>query len=185
LERNGAFRYAWRPDEQVKRGLIGTIALQGDVHLTGYFSNHYAEMKRLVSRLRKARKAAGGRRGALGITDSRGPVATNSQNCPTKMTASDTERMLGEYRAGASVKALADRYGVSPAAVGKKVRKAGLPGRRVRRPEDEIAEAAALYAAGATLGELEARLRICSKTLRRRLVEVGVVIRPRGRRPRP
>jgi hypothetical protein len=41
--------------------MITGLNIPDSVHLTGYFSNHYAEMKRLVSRLRKARKAAGGR----------------------------------------------------------------------------------------------------------------------------
>jgi hypothetical protein len=64
--------------------------------------------------------------------------------------------MAADHLAGATVDTLAERYGIGHRTVREKLAK--------------------------TLAELRASLRICDKTLRRRLVEAGVTIRPRGRR---
>jgi IS30 family transposase len=55
--------------------------------------------------------------------------------------------MLAEYQAGASTTNLAKRYGAHPGTIRKKVKRAGLKGRRPQRSSDEIAAAASLYQA--------------------------------------
>ncbi|MDR1117781.1 MAG: hypothetical protein LBL01_00575 [Bifidobacteriaceae bacterium] len=139
-------------------------------------------MRRLVRRLRKARKAGLGRPAGPGIADSRGPVASNSRNPQTRITAADAEAIAADHLAGASVDALAERYGVSPRTVRSKLAKAGLTNTRPSLTEEQIAAAVRSYESGATLAELRVDLHVCDKTLRRHLVEAGVTIWPRGRR---
>jgi uncharacterized protein (DUF433 family) len=89
------------------------------------------------------------------------------------------------YRAGASVRQLAQKYGVSAVTVCRALDRAGQPRRPAGRRDSGVIgreqEIAAAYKAGATIAELAARFDCSVKPIRDALERAGVTRRAPGR----
>ena len=147
------------------------------------FSNHSKALGALISRTLRGSRPLAARRRPTVRTDVRGPVAKNSSQSQTRLSASNHAELLAGYADGVPVQELAARFQVHRGTVTKLVRQAGLGVRRPAVPEPVRQEAVRLYADGLTLVEVGEQLGINDKTVRLLVIEAGGTLRPRGRRP--
>ncbi len=101
------------------------------------------------------------------------------------LTAVDVEEAAALYRDGHGIRAIAARFGCSTRQVNVKLRDAGVQMRPAHGAPTvglDVAEAQVLYAAGANLRDLAAGFGCSKGTVARALREVGVALRPTGRR---
>jgi transposase-like protein len=105
-----------------------------------------------------------------------------------RMLVGREDEVAAEYLEGASVTALAARFGVSASTICRVLDRAGVPrrsrGKRVSGVpgrEDEVADA---YLAGATVQEIADRFRCSTKPIHDALTRAGITRRPPGRRRR-
>lgn len=75
------------------------------------------------------------------IRDSRGPVVRRIENLQTFLTASEVDRLVDDYRSGAGVNELAERYGAHRATVSAHLTLRSVPRRRPGLGVEEAAEA--------------------------------------------
>lgn len=91
--------------------------------------------------------------------------------------------LVAKYQAGALQRELAQEYGVSRRTVGVIVaRHGGIS--RGKLTSEQIDEAVAAYLDGQSLAIIAKRLRVSDHTVRSRLLERGVQMRPAGGRRR-
>ncbi len=97
---------------------------------------------------------------------------------PRRLGSSTVAALIGAYEEGSTTAQLAEHYGVSRTAVKDLLHTHGAA---VRRPAglsvDEIDEAADLYESGWLLREIGAKFEVDRETVRRKLLERGVVMR--------
>ena len=98
-----------------------------------------------------------------------------------RLTPAEVVCLAQEYAAGATVKRLADRYGVHRTTVLVHLERQGVSRRRcVRRMSgDDVDEAARLYQLGYSLKRTAERFSVDAETLRREFMKAGVSVRPR------
>lgn len=75
------------------------------------------------------------------------------------------------------MRSLARKYGVDRLTVAAHLRRAGVELRYQGLPDDQVAEAALLYAEGWSLKRLEQRFACSSETMRKALKAHGVIMR--------
>lgn len=94
----------------------------------------------------------------------------------TFLTASEVDALVGDYLAGMSVKALAERYGIHRATMFAHLRRRNVPSRRPGLGIDEKAEALRLARAGVSMGAIGRRMGVDRKAVRAALVEAGLIV---------
>lgn len=113
-------------------------------------------------------------------------VARASSPCRTSRPVSPSvvDELVAGYQAGTSVPKLAVQYAINRETVGKHLKTRGINTREPKISSEQIQEAAALYREGWSLARLGKTFGVDDGTVRSRLLEVGVVMRPqRGGRP--
>lgn len=86
--------------------------------------------------------------------------------------------MINDYTAGATLTDLATTYGYSRVGISGALKGAGVHLRRTRLTPEQVIEAERLYRTGQSLGRVAARLGVDAGTVRTRLIERGVRMRP-------
>lgn len=107
--------------------------------------------------------------------DDRGPVVRTVETAQTFLTAAEVDALVGDYLAGMSVKALAERYGIHRATVFAHLRRRNVPSRRPGLGIDEKAEAVRLARAGISMRAIGRRMGVDRKAVRAALVEAGLI----------
>ena len=107
--------------------------------LSSTFGNSAPKTKTLVNRLDRGVYEVSRRPQNTAPKDDRGPVVRTVETAQTFLTASEVDALVGDYLAGMSVKALAERYGIHRATVFAHLRRRNVPSRRqgsgsTRRP---------------------------------------------------
>jgi lambda repressor-like predicted transcriptional regulator len=83
------------------------------------------------------------------------------------------------YEAGDNTEQIGDRYGISKARVATVLRERGVTLRRQGLRDEQVNEAAELYAAGRSLAWLGSRYDVSHTTIATALRRQGVLLRPR------
>lgn len=96
------------------------------------------------------------------------------ENLQTFLSASEVDRLVDDYRSGAGVKDLAERYGVHRATVSAHLTRREVPRRRPGLGVEEAAEAVRLYLSGASMRALSRSLRVSRHAVRAALIEAKV-----------
>lgn len=98
------------------------------------------------------------------------------ENLQTFLTASEVDCLVDDYRSGASVNELAERYGVHRATVSAHLTRRGVSRRRPGLGVDEAAEAVRLYQDGVSVRAISRSMGIGRKAIRATLVQAQVVL---------
>ena len=91
--------------------------------------------------------------------------------------------MVVAYQAGASMKALAEQFGIHRCTVAAWLKAANVPLRRQGVSEVELPEVTRLYAAGWSCQRLAERFDCDDETIRQSLKKAGVTLRRPWERP--
>ena len=112
------------------------------------------------------------------VPDERGRLSNPVQR---RLPTSDIDALIGLYRNGSSIDALARRYRVHRTTVINQLDQAGVARRRVVRKmtDKSVAVAAARYEQGASLAVVASEFGVHQRTLARELRRAGTSIRPR------
>jgi hypothetical protein len=97
----------------------------------------------------------------------------------TELNAAELAAMIVDYKAGANLKQLAATYRYSHAGISGALKSADVPLRRQGLTTSQVDEAERLYAAGQSLARIAERLQVNPSSVRTRLLERGVTMRPR------
>ncbi len=143
--------------------------------LDSTFGNSAPKTKTLVNRLDRGVYAVSQRPQSTAPKDDRGPVVRTVETAQTFLTAAEVDALVGDYLAGMSVKALAERYGIHRATVFSHLRRRNVPSRRPGLGLDEKAEAVRLARAGVSMRATGRRMGVDRKAVRAALVEAGVI----------
>ena len=100
-----------------------------------------------------------------------GPVVRRIENLQTLLTASEVDRLVDDYLAGASVNELAERYGVHRATVSAHPTQRGVTRRQPGLGVEEAAEAVKLHLGGVSMRAIAQCMGVGRKAVRRALVE--------------
>ncbi len=144
-------------------------------YLSSTFGNSAPKTKTLVNRLDRGVYAVSQRPKSSAPKDDRGPVVRTVETAHTFLTASEVDALVGDYLAGMSVKALAERYGIHRATVFAHLRRRNVPSRRPGLGIDEKAEAVRLARAGVSMRAIGRRMGVDRKAVRAALVEAGLI----------
>ena len=98
------------------------------------------------------------------------------ETAQTFLTAAEVDALVGDYLAGMSVKALAERYGIHRTTVFSHLRRRNVPSRRPGLGIDEKAEAVWLARAGVSMRAIGRRMGVDRKAVRAALVEAGLIL---------
>lgn len=85
------------------------------------------------------------------------------------------------YLAGVTAEDVAARFGIHRLTVSRAVRRAGGRVGREALTQVEVERAAVLYATGLSLADVAKKLSLPRESIRRQLIQVGVVMRAKGR----
>ena len=144
--------------------------------LSSTFGNSAPKTKTLVNRLERGVYEVSRRPQDTAPKDDRGPVASTVETAQTFLTDSEGDALVGNYLAGMSVKALAERYGIHRATVFSHLRRRNVPSRRPGLGIDEKAEAVRLARAGVSMRAIGRRMGVDRKAVRAALVEAGLIM---------
>ena len=144
--------------------------------LSSTFGNSAPKTKTLVNRLDRGVYEVSRRPKDTAPKDDRGPVVRTVETAQTFLTASEVDALVGDYLAGMSVKALAERYGIHRATVFSHLRRRNVPSRRPGLGIDEKAEAVRLARAGVSMRAIGRRMGVDRKAVRAALVEAGLIV---------
>lgn len=144
--------------------------------LSSTFGNSAPKTKTLVNRLDRGVYEVSRRPEDTAPKDDRGPVVRTVETAQTFLTASEVDALVGDYLAGMSVKALAERYGIHRATVFSHLRRRNVPSRRPGLGIDEKAEAVRLARAGVSMRAIGRRMGVDRKAVRAALVESGLIV---------
>lgn len=144
--------------------------------LSSTFGNSAPKTKTLVNRLDRGVYAVSQRPKSSAPKDDRGPVVRTVETAQTFLTASEVDALVGDYLAGMSVKALAERYGIHRATVFAHLRRRNVPSRRPGLGIDEKAEAVRLARAGVSMRAIGRRMGVDRKAVRAVLVKAGLIV---------
>ena len=141
--------------------------------LGGYSRHHYA-----LEALRKV----GGRSDTKGTSNNRlSARPVHRHKIEQRLPADTIAQITADYQGGITTPALAKQYNISTTAVKRLLHVNAVLLRRYHRlSEQEIAQAAELYRAGWSLAKLGRKLDVDDETIRKRLKEVGVLMRSPG-----
>lgn len=95
-----------------------------------------------------------------------------------QLSSADVDKLVCAWKAGTGVIKLAAQFGIHRHTVLRQLQARGIDTTQKLTPE-ELAEAARLYREGWSLARLAERYGISDCTVRTRLIEVDVVMRPR------
>ena len=98
------------------------------------------------------------------------------ETAQTFLTAVEVDALVGDYLAGMSVQALAERFGIHRATVVSHLRRRNVPSRRPGLGLDEKAEAVRLARAGVSMRAIARRMGVDRKAVRVALVEAGLIV---------
>ena len=115
--------------------------------------------------------------GSPEITDFRGPNRRRIENPQTRITPTQSAELIAEYKAGASLRALAKQFGVHRNTAAEHVRRAGVGRERAQFTEAVVAQIVDQYQSGVGLDRIGSQWHTSSKRVRAVLVEAGVNIR--------
>ena len=155
--------------------LLGLASIAALGCLSSTFGNSAPKTKILVSRLDRGVYEVSRRPQDTAPKDDRGPVVRTVETAQTFLTASEVDALVGDYLAGMSVKALAERYGIHRATVFAHLRRRNVPSRRPGLGIDEKAEAVRLARAGVSMRAIGRRMGVDRKAVRAALVEAGLI----------
>ena len=144
--------------------------------LSSTFGNSAPKTKTLINRLDRGVYEVSRRPQDTAPKDDRGPVVRTVETAQTFLTASEVDALVGDYLAGMSVKALAERYGIHRATVFSHLRRRNVPSRRPGLGLDEKAEAVRLARAGVSMRAIGRRMGVDRKAVRAALVEAGLIV---------
>lgn len=144
--------------------------------LSSTFGNSAPKTKTLVNRLNRGVYEVSRRPQDTAPKDDRGPVVRTVETAQTFLTAAEVDSLVGDYLAGMSVKALAERYGIHRATVFAHLRRRNVPSRRPGLGIDEKAEAVRLARAGVSMRAIGRRMGVDRKAVRAALVEAGLIV---------
>ena len=144
--------------------------------LSSTFGNSAPKTKTLVNRLDRGVYEVSRRPQDTAPKDDRGPVVRTVETAQTFLTAAEVDALVGDYLAGMSVKALAERYGIHRATVFAHLRRRNVPSRRPGLGIDEKAEAVRLARAGVSMRAIGRRMGVDRKAVRAALVEAGLIV---------
>ena len=133
----------------------------------GGSSKHSALVRRLAASLPAL--LAGGRRVAV--------KAVRERQVQRRLTAEQVDQLLSEYRAGASMKDLADQWRLHRTTVAGHLRQAGVALRRQGLSDAQLSEAVRLYGEGWSCQRLADRYNCDDETVRTYLRRAGVRMR--------
>lgn len=91
----------------------------------------------------------------------------------------EIDEMVRAYRAGTTVQALAERFGVYRDTIGRHLARRGVETRPRGLQVEEVSVAAELYRSGWSLIRLAEKFEVAGNTVRRYLLEAGVELRLR------
>lgn len=134
--------------------------------LSSTFGNSAPKTKTLVTRLDRGVDEVSRRPQSSAPKDDRGPVVRTVETAQTFLTAAEVDALVGDYFAGMSVKALAERYGIHRATVFSHLRRRNVPSRRSGLGIDEKAEAVRLARAGVSMRAIGRRMGVDRKAAR-------------------
>lgn len=101
----------------------------------------------------------------------------------TRLSPDRLEALAEAYRAGTDVVDLIEEFKISRSALYGIVKRLGLPGRRSTLTAQDVDDACRLYLDGHSLTEVSGRFSVAPNTIRRVLLERGIVLRgPQSRR---
>ena len=98
------------------------------------------------------------------------------ETAQTSLTATEVDALVGDYLAGMSIEALAERYGIHRATVFAHLHRRNVPSRRPGLGVDEKAEAVHLARAGISMRAIGRRMGVDRKAVRAALVEAGAIM---------
>ena len=154
------------------------------VDLPRRFSNPRPALKSLISRVLKGSRGGTIRSRSVDRQDTRGPVQNNRLKSQTRLKPEQRARLLADYEAGLSVRAISAKYGVHRGTIPNLVRRAGGTLREPGLSQADQVRAARLYSEGLTLTQVARRLDSSDESVRRAVILEGGQIRPKGRIPR-
>ncbi|MFT3862339.1 hypothetical protein [Micropruina sp.] len=96
------------------------------------------------------------------------------ENLQTFLTASEVDRLVDDYRSGASVNELAERYGVHRATVSAHLTRRRVARRRPGLGVEEAAEAVKLRLGGVAMRAIARSMSVDREAVRTALVEADV-----------
>ena len=98
-----------------------------------------------------------------------------------RLSRSEIEQLIHQYRDGVSIDGLARRYEIHRTTIIHHLDRAGISRRRVIRKmtDESVARAAARYAEGASLAVVASEFGVHQRTLAREFRRAGASIRPR------
>ena len=98
-----------------------------------------------------------------------------------RLTAEEVRTLRQEYRAGAPLADLQQRFGLSRGSVQRLLREAGVRRRRKSLTDTEVAGLVERYEAGLTIREIAAEQNLPKTTVQDALARAGVQMRPASR----
>lgn len=103
--------------------------------------------------------------------------AVRGRQIQRRLTAEQGDQLLSEYRAGASMKDLANQWRLHRTTVAAHLRQAGVALRRRGVPDAQLSEAVRLYSEGGSCQRLAERYHCDDETVRQALKGAGVRLR--------
>lgn len=143
--------------------------------LRSTFSNLAPRLNTLVTRWERGVYRVSRRPDSGSIRDSRGPVVRRIENPQTFLPASEVDRLVDDYRRGASVNELAERYGVHRATVSAHLTRRDVPRRRPCLGVKEAAEAVRLHLDGVSIRSIARSMGVGRGAVRAALSEATVL----------
>jgi hypothetical protein len=109
-------------------------------------------------------------------------LTPNPLTVQTRLTVDAIDQLVADYRDGATVPQLADRFQVHRTTVSAHLQRHGVPRRANRRKltDKQIAEAAKLYVAGWSTAKVGKQFNVSAETALQTLRKAGVPIRARN-----
>ena len=139
------------------------------------FSNIPQRAQTLVTRWKRGVYRDQRREAEPRISDARGPLVRRIETAQTFLTASEIDRLVGDYLAGATVQELAEKYGIHRATVFAHLRRRNTPRRVPGLDVDERAEVVRFFRGGVSMRAIARRLGAGRNAVRRVLVEAGAI----------
>lgn len=112
----------------------------------------------------------------------RSPERTPPRRTIKELGADELAAIVSEYQAGATVYEVAERHALNRNSMASVLKRNGVQLRGQGLAGEQIDQAAHLYAAGQSLARIGERFHVDAQTVRRRLIERGVTMRPASQR---
>jgi transposase len=141
------------------------------VDLTGRYSNPRDPLRRLAE-LESCTDD-----GYVGAPTEAG--AASRRPVQRRLKPDDVTRLVTEYRAGATARELAQRFGIHRTTVSAQLESACVPIRKGGLQSDQVDEVVRLYEMGWSARQLSKRFRVSDHTIAAELRKAGVQIRSR------